>query len=840
MIERATWDEPMRAMSRTRRLLSLACLSLIVLSAIAALAQGDLPYAAAQGNSTATPIRQEQAGNIRFGVPVEGALDNTVFRQIWRFEASGGSVVDIRMQALSGDLDPFLVLISPLGDVLRTNDSASGGLDAGILAYQLPFNGEYRIVARRSGDGDGRGGRTSGTYRLTLDLRSPGTAAQNTVLFIGRTVEGRLTEEQPRAVYRLELGGALALRLDLDGANRMASVRLFNTSGALLGTYQGLSPLDIALNLPTERATLVEVSAPSYEARAAADFALSVYRLAARPELPNTLQYGRMRYAESPSALQWFFIGTAGDVLSLSVQAETFSSALEVSVTVGIPSELPLFSGVLGIGLEQVFTLPATGAYSVELRAPSAQRFRYSVLLKQIGANNAPFARFATLRDQGAVTFNAPIEDNLPRGEVQSRWLDADADQVITVRAAPRANADTLGLAILRPDGTVLAASVSRAERGAVLQNVLLPQAGRYRIAVFELALQTERETPIGYTLRVEDTDGGTLRPAQPVKGLATRENGLSIWEITAAAESLINVRLENLTPVAWQPDLFVINPNGVVIAAAQGETSRAQALTIFGAHAAESGTYRVVVGGRVTGNFATYRLVSDVQQPFEEAATQAVQVAPLRGVAAPDRYAPTPTPAPIQLSVTAQISPLVNPAELPADQIAPLLFNTTVRGEIGSGSLVQAWRINSGSNVVIQLRATALDGANCAAPDALGSEWARDRRAVQRARRGHCLHLSHPSRRQLHGRGQHGLERRTLSAHARLTAAGRGIARRRRHAAHLRTDRHGGAAKQSGDRHLLLSRHAQRCHQGAGSARHRQIGASAQLDRTEWTRDRR
>ena len=703
----------MRAMSRTRRLLSLACLSLIVLSAIAALAQGDLPYAAAQGNSTATPIRQEQAGNIRFGVPVEGALDNTIYRQIWRFEASGGSVVDIRMQALSGDLDPFLVLISPLGDVLRTNDSASGGLDAGILAYQLPFNGEYRIVARRAGDGDGRGGRTSGTYRLTLDLRSPGTAAQNTVLFIGRTVEGRLTEEQPRAVYRLELGGALALRLDLDGANRLASVRLFNTSGALLGTYQGLSPLDIALNLPTERVTLVEVSAPSYEARTAADFALSVYRLAARPELPNTLQYGRMRYAESPSALQWFFIGTAGDVLSLSVQAETFSSALEVSVTVGIPNELPLFSGVLGIGLEQVFTLPATGAYSIELRAPSAQRFRYSVLLKQIGANNAPFARLATLRDQGAVTFNAPIEDNLPRGEVQSRWLDADADQVITVRAAPRANADTLGLAILRPDGTVLAASVSRAERGAVLQNVLLPQTGRYRIAVFELALQTERETPIGYTLRVEDTDGGTLRPAQPVKGVATRENGLSIWEITAAAESLINVRLENLTPVAWQPDLFVINPNGVVIAAAQGETSRAQALTIFGAHAAESGTYRVVVGGRVTGNFATYRLVSDVQQPFEEAATQAVQVAPLRGVAAPDRYAPTPTPAPIQLSVAAQISPLVNPAELPADQIAPLLFNSTVRGEIGSGSLVQAWRINSGSNVVIQLRATALDGAN-------------------------------------------------------------------------------------------------------------------------------
>lgn len=708
MIERATWNELTRAMSRLRRFLSIAFLSLIALIAFAALAQRDMPQAIAQSN-TATPVRQEQAGRISFGVPVEGVLDNAVYRQVWRFEASGNSVVDIRMQALSGDLDPFLILLSPLGDVLRTNDSASGGLDAGILAYQLPFSGEYQIVARRAGDTDGR---TSGTYRLTLDLRSPSTAAQNTVLFIGRTVEGRLTEEQPRAVYRLELGGALALRLDLDGANRLASVRLFSTSGTLLGEYQGLSPLDIALNLPTERVTLVEVSAPSYEARTAADFALSVYRLAARTELPNTLQYGRVRYAEAPSALQWFFIGTAGDVLALSVQAETFSSALEVDVTVGIPNELPLFRGVLGIGLEQVFTLPTTGAYSVELRTSSAQRFRYSVLLKQLGANSLPFERFATLRDQGAVTFNAPIEDNLPRGEVQSRWLDATADQVITVRAAPRSNADTLGVAVLRPDGAILAANVSRAERGAVLQNVLLSQTGRYRIAVFELALQTARETPIGYTLRVEDTGGGTLRSAQPVKGVATRENGLSIWEINAPANSLINVRLENLTPAAWQPELFIINPNGVAVAAARGESDREEPLTIFGAHAAERGTYRVVVGGRVIANFATYRLAGDVQQPFDEAAMQAVQVAPLGSSNVPDRYAPTPTPAPIRLSVAAQISPVINPAELPADQIAPLPFNTTVRGEISSGSLAQAWRINSGSNVVIQLRATALEGA--------------------------------------------------------------------------------------------------------------------------------
>ncbi len=697
-------------MTHTKRTLSFSLATLIIMAAVWALAQGGLPSVAAQ-SGTPTPALQEQAGFIRFGEPVEGILNNDVYRQFWRFEATAGAVVDIRMQAISGDLDPYLSLLSPLGDVLRANDSASGGLDAGILAYQLPFSGEYRIIARRVGDNNGRGGRTSGGYRLTLDLRSPTTAEQNTLINVGRTVEGRLTDEQPRAVYRLELGGALALRLDLDGANRLASVRLFTTSGALIRQYQGLSPFDVGLSLPSSGATLIEVSAPSYEERAA-DFALTVYRLEARPDLPDTLQYGKLRRAETSQTLRWFFIGEAGDIVQLDVQPDTFGGALDVDVTVGTPNELPLFRGLLGVGLQQVFTLPASGAYSIELRAATPQTFSYSVLLRQLGANALPFDRFAVARDRGALIFNTPISGSLPRGEIESRWLDAAADQVITVRAAPRSSADSLGVAVLNPAGKLIAAQVSRAERGAVLQNVLLPEDGRYRVVIFELALQTAQEAPIEYTLRVEDADGGTLQPITPVKGIVTRANGLAVWELSAAAGALINVQLDNLTPIAWQPSLFIIDPSGVVIASASGETSRTQSLTIFGANATSDGTYRVVVGGRVTGNFATYRLVSSTQQPFAEALPQLLRAEPLSGIGAPDRYAPTPTPPPVRLSVSALINPLVNPAELPADQIVALPFNTTVRGEIPSGALVQAWRINSGSDVVIQLRATALEGS--------------------------------------------------------------------------------------------------------------------------------
>src|SRR5258708_40164537 len=97
----------------------------------------------------------------------------------------------------TGDLIPILALVSPLGDVIAASESSNSAADAGILAFELPFTGDYTIIARREGRELGARGKTGGQYELTLALRGPGTGAVNTLLMPATTIKGRLSDNSP-------------------------------------------------------------------------------------------------------------------------------------------------------------------------------------------------------------------------------------------------------------------------------------------------------------------------------------------------------------------------------------------------------------------------------------------------------------------------------------------------------------------------------------------------------------------------------------------------------------------------------------------------------------------
>lgn len=668
------------------------------------------------GPPTATPSF-EIPRPIQFGVPVAGEIVGEIFRNYWNFDARAGSIVDIRMVAGSGDLDPFVSLISPLGDILASNDSATGGRDAGILAFQLPFTGEYRILVRRAGLNGGRSGTTNGRYTLTLDLRSPGTAAQNTLIEPGRAVLGRLTENAPVAVYRVEGGGRLALRLDLGTADRLARLRLISTGGSVLAEFTGTSPLLVPTNLPAGVAALIEASAPGAEESGNIDLSLTAFRMSSPPETARPLPIGDPRQSEGAAPESWLFIGSAGDVMQISVRPLSAQAAQNSEIRVFNTQNAALLQGTLGVGLEGVFTLPDDGLYEIEVRTTAKTRAAYRITLHQLGANATPFDRFAALPDVPAPPSNSPLEASLQRGEAIAYPLDAAAGTVISLRAGPLNGADSVGIAIQNPAGRLESVAVSRGERDGVISRAVLAQTGRYRLIVFDASAPlppqtgaaTVPQTLIAYRVAYTLEGGGVLQPGALVKGVVSPADGLATWQLEVPTGAIINLRLENLTPIAWQPRLFVIDPNGRVIAES-GAGGPEQAL--FGVRARLGGAYTVVVIGGVNGNYASYRLENSLQFPFAAQGGQTVQIEP--AVALPDagRYAPPPPEGAIQTDLRALISPLVSPQTLPPDQIEALAFGRTVRGEIGEGALIGAWRINVASDVVIQLRASALSRA--------------------------------------------------------------------------------------------------------------------------------
>ncbi|HVS63547.1 MAG TPA: hypothetical protein VMT85_08595 [Thermoanaerobaculia bacterium] len=99
-----------------------------------------------------------------------GTIDNTdcvtsdggTLFDIWNFSGRSGDRIRIDLERTSGDLDPFLLLLNPLGNVFEDDDDGGDGLDSRIVTT-LDRNGEWQIGASGL-----PGFNQTGGYRLTI------------------------------------------------------------------------------------------------------------------------------------------------------------------------------------------------------------------------------------------------------------------------------------------------------------------------------------------------------------------------------------------------------------------------------------------------------------------------------------------------------------------------------------------------------------------------------------------------------------------------------------------------------------------------------------------------
>jgi len=105
------------------------------------------------------------AGDIAFGMSVNGTVTQDDMFQLWRFDALSGNEIQVSMQG-TGGLAPLLGLLNPGGDLVAVSDD--GAPDTTVsLAYTIPEDGPYMIVATRVGRDQGT---TTGSYALGLAL----------------------------------------------------------------------------------------------------------------------------------------------------------------------------------------------------------------------------------------------------------------------------------------------------------------------------------------------------------------------------------------------------------------------------------------------------------------------------------------------------------------------------------------------------------------------------------------------------------------------------------------------------------------------------------------------
>ena len=117
-------------------------------------------YGAGTGSVTPSTPAAGAAGDA-----VQAEIAGDVYVHFWDFDVNAGETVTIRMEELSGGLDPLLILIDANDNVLAYDDDGGGGFDAELRNISFPQSGTYTVAATRYQQAQGY---TTGEYELTI------------------------------------------------------------------------------------------------------------------------------------------------------------------------------------------------------------------------------------------------------------------------------------------------------------------------------------------------------------------------------------------------------------------------------------------------------------------------------------------------------------------------------------------------------------------------------------------------------------------------------------------------------------------------------------------------
>jgi hypothetical protein len=101
-----------------------------------------------------------------------GFISDEVPYELWEFEAFAGETLTITMTATSGNLDPYLGLLTDDEETVLAESDAVG--DTASLTYTFDADGTYVVVATRDGVDEGF---SSGSYVLSLDTSDTSQAS---------------------------------------------------------------------------------------------------------------------------------------------------------------------------------------------------------------------------------------------------------------------------------------------------------------------------------------------------------------------------------------------------------------------------------------------------------------------------------------------------------------------------------------------------------------------------------------------------------------------------------------------------------------------------------------
>ena len=195
--------------------------------------------------STNQTVLLEQTGTLAEG---DASFNDGSLYDEYFFQGEAGQIVKITLD--SEVFDTYLLLESPTGERIATNDDSSDGTNAQIVV-QLPESGQYRVLVNAL-DETGRG-----NYRLLAEQGTLVELQQAELLTEAEAVYREARSLYNQSQFRDALGKyERALELYRDIGDQAVEIRILNSLGDTswwLGDFpQALSYAEASLNLSRE------------------------------------------------------------------------------------------------------------------------------------------------------------------------------------------------------------------------------------------------------------------------------------------------------------------------------------------------------------------------------------------------------------------------------------------------------------------------------------------------------------------------------------------------------------------------------------------------------------
>jgi hypothetical protein len=157
-----------------------------------------------------------------------GTINDQAYEQQWTLHAQAGTEISVQMNATSGNLDPYLVLLAPDGIQLVEDDD--GGVESNsAFTHILPASGTYTIVAGRFGSALGS---SAGAYTLTISQPGDSPVSEDRVSS-EQTYSGHLSDQTFEEIYSFDgrAGDVINVRMDAVSGDLDPLVQLLDSHG---------------------------------------------------------------------------------------------------------------------------------------------------------------------------------------------------------------------------------------------------------------------------------------------------------------------------------------------------------------------------------------------------------------------------------------------------------------------------------------------------------------------------------------------------------------------------------------------------------------------------------